>query len=189
VGVLWLPDQDRLTRGERRYLDWGESQGVHTGYKTGRRRPWYVVPGVRTPDLLVPVFGELPKMMLNDAGVVASNSLVAGYWKAPVDPERFLLCWYSSLTRLGIELSVHALGGGVLVVIPGEADAIRMPALPDRPAPVELVRRLGDALVAGDIQAAYRVGDDYLTGAGWASADLDAARGMADLLLSWRVDR
>ncbi|MBV9823106.1 MAG: hypothetical protein JO144_12775, partial [Actinobacteria bacterium] len=122
VGTLWLPDPDRLTRGERRYLEWGESQGVHTGYKTGRRRPWYVVPGVRTPDLLVPVFGELPKLMLNDAGVVASNSLVAGYWKAPVDPDRFLLCWYSSLTRLGIELSVHALGGGVLVVIPGEAD-------------------------------------------------------------------
>jgi adenine-specific DNA-methyltransferase len=189
VGTLWLPDKARLTKGEQRYIEWGQSMGVHTGYKTGRRRPWYVVPGVRVPDLLVPVFGELPKIMVNDSGLVTSNSLVAGYWKQAVDPDRFLLCWYSSVTRLGIELSVHALGGGVLVVIPGEADAIRMPALPAQPAPGELIERLDQALVDGDIQGAYAVGDAYLASAGWATEDLAATKEMADLLLSWRVDR
>ncbi len=189
VGALWLPDKARLTKGEQRYIEQGESDGVHRRYKTRIRRPWFVVPGVRVPDLLVPVFGELPKIMFNDTGVVASNSLVAGYWKQAVDPDAFLLCWYSSVTRLGIELSVHALGGGVLVVIPGEADAIRMPAVPAEPAPVELLERLDQALVDGDIAGAYTVGDAYLAGAGWHRADLEAAKQMADLLLSWRVDR
>ncbi len=189
VGALWLPDEARLTKGEQRYIERGESMGVHTRYKTRIRRQWFVVPGVRVPDLVVPVFGELPKIMLNDTGVVASNSLVAGYWRQDVDPAAFLLCWYSSVTRLGIELSVHALGGGVLVVIPGEADAIRMPALPTRPAPVGLLERLDQALVDGDMQGAYTVGDAYLASLGWTTNDLEATKEMADMLLSWRVDR
>lgn len=186
---LWLPDVDNLTPGELRYIAAGEKVGVHTGFKTRNRRPWYRVPDVRVPDLLLPVFGELPKMMLNEAGLVASNSVLLGFWRQPVDPSTFILAWYSSPTRLGIELSVHSLGGGVLVVVPREADSIRMPRLPELPPRRELLDQLDEALRAKDLPSAYRVGDAYLLEAGWPEDELATARQMADVLRSWRVDR
>lgn len=186
---LWLPDPNELSDGERAYIRHGEAAGVHLGYKTSRRTPWYRVPDVRVPDLLMTVFGELPKLMLNDRGLVGSNSLMLGFWRATVDVQSFLLAWYSSPTRLGIELAVHALGGGVLVVVPREADAVRMPSLPTQPAPQHLLDELDAALRAKDLLAAYRVGDAYLVQSGWKWHELDQAREMADLLLAWRVDR
>lgn len=189
VTKLWVADSEVLTPGELDYIRAGEEQGAHTGFKARNRHPWYCVPDVRVPDLLMPVFGELPKMMLNDSGLVASNSLMLGFFRGDVDATKFLLVWYSSPTRLGIELSVHSLGGGVLVVVPSEADSVRMPHLPDCTPPSALLKQLDAALRAKDLRSAYRVGDEYLEQAGWPKTEIETARKMADYLLTWRVDR
>jgi hypothetical protein len=157
--------------------------------KLRNRKPWYRVPDVRVAGLLMSVFGELPRLMVNDAELVASNSLMLGFWRDEVDADKFLLAWYSSITRLGLELSVHSLGGGCMVVVPSEADGTRMPSLPKIEAPCDLVQELDAALCANDLITAYGVGDAYLESAGWDPEDLKAAAQMADILLSWRVDR
>jgi adenine-specific DNA-methyltransferase len=189
IARLWLPDVSRLTEGEERYVSTGEAAGVHNGYKTSRREPWFVVPGVKVPDLLLQVFGSLPKLMLNDSGLVASNSLLAGYWQNEVSWDAFALSWYSTPTRLGVELAVHSLGGGVLVLVPREADSIRMPIVSDVPPSANAMEALDSCLRARDILGAYEIGDAYLTRCGWSRDLLGAARQMADTLMAWRLNR
>lgn len=123
---LFLPDSDAsaLGDGERRYIKYGENAGIQHRYKCRIRDPWYVTPGVRAPDLLMPVFSDRPILLVNDGGFAVSNSMLAGYIHAD-SAESVAAAWYTSLTLLQIELRVHSLGGGVLVMVPREAGAIR----------------------------------------------------------------
>ena len=66
-------------------------------------------------------------MVLNDGALAASNSLLCGFLRAGYSAEQFAAAWYTSLTLLWCELRVHSLGGGVLVLIPGEVATIRLP--------------------------------------------------------------
>jgi adenine-specific DNA-methyltransferase len=187
--LLWLPDPAALSPGEQKYVAFGEEQRVHRGFKTGQRSPWWGVPGVKIPDIVVPVFGSLPKMMLNDGGFAVSNSIMAAFWRATPRPAQLLACWYTSMTRLGIELAVHSLGGGVLVLVPRECDAILIPRLPAAPPSDAVLDRIDQTLTAGDVAAAYTAGDAYLVANGWRRRDLDEARKLAGELQAWREER
>lgn len=122
---LFLPGA-KLVNGERDYVSHGESLGVTERYKCRIRDPWYVTPYVRTPDVLLPVFTEKPALLVNDAQVAASNSLLCGYLK-DTTAEALASAWFTSLTLLQLELQVHALGGGVMVLVPREAGNVRLP--------------------------------------------------------------
>ena len=123
---LFLPTGDILAPGERSYVKWGEESGVSSRYKCRVRDPWFLVPGIRVPDLVLSVFSERPVLLINDAEHLASNSLLCGFTSGPTSAE-IVTSWYTSLTLLQCELEVHALGGGVMVLIPGEAGNIRLP--------------------------------------------------------------
>jgi len=155
---LYLPpaNKQELTAADHRYIASGEAQGIHKRYKCMVRDPWHVVPGVRVPDVVLSVFAERPALVINDAGFVASNSLLCGYMRKGT-PEGFAAAWYTSLTLLQIELQVHALGGGVMVLIPGEVASIRVPTC--RPTNAHL-RCVESCLAEGDIEAAYQCGDE-----------------------------
>lgn len=183
---LYLPPapKNSLTASERHYIAAGEERGIHRRYKCAVRDPWYVVPGVRVPDLVLSVFAERPVLVVNDAGHVASNSLLCGYLRKGT-PEAFAAAWYTSLTLLQIELQVHALGGGVMVLIPGEVAKIRVPAC----RPTKAHMRCVDAKLArGDIEAAYRCGDEnVLQGQlGLKSREVDDLRAGIEILRHWR---
>jgi hypothetical protein len=67
--TLFLPDASRgLSAAETAYVRLGEELGVHRRYKCAIRDPWFVVPSVDVPDVVLSVFCELPLLMLNDAG-------------------------------------------------------------------------------------------------------------------------
>lgn len=157
---LYVPptSSKELRTSDRQYIAAGEQRGVHRRYKCAVRDPWYVVPGVRVPDLLLSVFAERPVLVINDAGHVASNSLLCGYLRES-SAESVAAAWYTSLTLLQIELQVHALGGGLLVLVPGEIGKIRLPEC--RPSSSHL-KRLNGLLSAGDVQSAYRIGDETI---------------------------
>ena len=64
-------------------------------------------------------------MLLNDGAFYVSNSLLSGFSK--VTNAKELICrWYNSLTLLSIEITIHSLGGGTLVLIPGETDKLEV---------------------------------------------------------------
>jgi hypothetical protein len=155
---LFLPSAERLSASDRRYVAHGEALGVASGYKCRHREPWFVVPDVRTPDLIFPAFTQHPLVLINDAGLAASNSLLCAYMRPEHSRESFVVSWYTSLTALQLELNVHSLGGGVLALAPREVSRMRLApcSLPSSEALDEL-----DALVsAGALSDALRVGDE-----------------------------
>ena len=149
------------------------------------RDPWYVTPGVRVPDVIVPVFTERPAMLANDGGLVASNSLLCGYLRTG-RVESLLSAWFTSLTVLQFELEVHALGGGVLVFVPREAGNLRLPVVPSTAAHIE---RLHELLLSGRIDDAFAAGDDGVLrrrlGLGESACRL--IREAVETLVSWRT--
>lgn len=177
---LWVPSGE-LTPGEERYVSLGEEIGVHHGYKAQKRNPWYKVPGVAAPDIVLSVFSERPLLLINDDHLLASNSLLGGYLHNG-DAEGFAASWYTPLSLLSIGLQVHSLGGGVMIMVPNEASRVRVPA------PSSVRRDLStthDALLAGDMRAAYASGDA-------AVEELVGKRGLAliydgiERLMYWR---
>jgi len=185
-GSLYLPATGSLASGEREYLEEGEAAGVSRRYKCRVREPWFVTPGVRIPDLVVPVFAAAPLLLDNDAGYAASNSLLCGYLRPGVSAASVLARWYTSLTLLQIELEVHSLGGGVRVFVPNEAGAIRLPRR-TRASPRLLER--ADALVrARAVTAAYEAGDGPVLGRqlGLSPDEIGLIRNGIATLEAWR---
>lgn len=178
---LWLPSEP-LTEGERGYAKLGEASEVDRGYKASRRQPWYRVPGVETPDVVLTVFSERPLLLINDAGWAASNSLICGF-STGTSADEFANLWYSPLTLLSVGLQVHSLGGGVMVMVPGEAGRIMMLRKSDRPRHEEKLR---SALALGDLEAAYETGaravEDLVGRDG-----LDLVRRGIESLRYWRI--
>ena len=164
---VWLPIPDKISSGEKRYVEHGVALGFNSGHKTGGRTPWYAIPGVVIPDILLTVFGELPRLLINDSRLPASNSILIGRFKKDFPVDEFLMLWYSSVTRLGIELSVHSLGGGVLVMVPREGDSIMMPKPIGEKVPMLLLKKLKRALQLNEMETAYGIGDEYLLNSGW----------------------
>jgi len=114
-----------INNGEKRYIEYGEKKDIDKKYKCKVRKPWYLVPDLKVPDVVLTVFGDVPKLLVNNGEFFVSNSLLSGFLKAGDDKE--LVCrWYNSLTLLSIETVVHSLGGGTLVLIPGETDKLEI---------------------------------------------------------------
>jgi adenine-specific DNA-methyltransferase len=183
---LFLPPAapSRLGPGERRYIQAGEEAGVDRRFKCCVRNPWYVVPGVKVPDLVLSVFSSVPLLMVNDAGACASNSLLCGYLRDGADAAGVAASWYTSLTLLECELRIHSLGGGVLIIIPGEADKVRLPASTGTAHLAEV-----DALLrAGEVAGAYALGDRYVlrSEVGLSETEVELLREGVDRLRRWR---
>lgn len=183
---LFLPHAAPLTEGERRYIGRGVTEGVAHRYKCRIREPWYVVPGVHVPDLVLSVFSERPVLLLNDARLVVTNSLLCGFVREGTAPA-FVAAWYTSLTLLLCELEVHSLGGGVLVLVPGEVGSVRI--APDVPVPAGHLDELHRRLAAGDPDGAYALGDDLVLRGrlGLGDEDLALLRTGAATLRRWRT--
>jgi hypothetical protein len=122
--------------------------------------------------------------MVNDAGTYASNSLLCGYLRDGADAARVAASWYTSLTLLECELRIHSLGGGVLIIIPGEADKVRLPSA----GGTAHLAEVDVALRTGDIASAYSVGDRHVlrAGAGLSGAEVELLREGVHQLRRWR---
>lgn len=132
--LLHIGKEQMLPKAIRRYIEDGEARNIHRGYKCRTRRPWYSVPHVYLPDaFLTYMSGAMPRLVANDAGVYAPNSLhilrLRPSTQIPSDALPAL--WQTSLTRLSAEIEGHALGGGMLKLEPTEAESVLMPC-PDK---------------------------------------------------------
>jgi hypothetical protein len=130
--LLTIPRRGTLPASIMEYIRHGESSGVDQAYKCRARKPWYHVPHVYRPDaFLTYMTGIAPRLVVNDAGVVAPNTLhiVRMLPLVGVDVMAVAASWRSSLTELSAEIEGHALGGGMLKLEPTEAGRVLL-ALP-----------------------------------------------------------
>ena len=181
IDILWKPVGEELTDGETTYVRYGEAIGVSDRYKCSIRDPWYVVPGVSVPDLIFSVFSDNPLLLVNNGGLVASNSMLCGYLTNSVSAEQLAVGWYSSVAQLFMELEIHSLGGGVLVAVPRELSRVRIPiinsAVPDLQAP----------LMGRDRDRVRAIADAALVDAGFlSSGELDTVQSAISTLQQWR---
>src|SRR5713226_8049639 len=119
-----VPD-DGLSASLRRYLRYGEADGLHLRYKCRIRQFWYSVPHVRIADaFLAYMSGEQPLLIVNAANLVAPNTVHVLRFTRGYEPQPYAASWRSSLTRLSCELEGHALGGGLFKMEPSEAENV-----------------------------------------------------------------
>ena len=182
---LFLPRATAFEKGEASYIRYGEKSGVAAGYKCRIRSPWFIVPYVAPPDIVLSVFSDKPILALNDASLAVSNSFLCGT-VLKGDASTLACRWYNSLTLLECELNVHALGGGVFVMVPREAASVRI--LRNVKASQRLIHQIDSALKSGNVSQAYQCGDDAMlkSAVGISRNEVDLIREGVETLRGWR---
>jgi hypothetical protein len=128
--LLKIDSDAGLPSGLNRYIAIGEAQGLLRGYKCRTRTPWFRVPHVYEPDaFLTYMSGHTPRLVANDAHVVAPNTLhILRFDKrSDLDGHSLAALWRTSLSKLSAEIEGHPLGGGMLKLEPTEAERVLIP--------------------------------------------------------------
>lgn len=190
VGRQDSPSTELETIGA--YLADGERQGIPDRYKCRVRSPWWSVPLPRhgAPDLFLTYFAsEHPRMVLNAAAALHTNTVHGVSVRADVEPAGLAASFFNSLSLLSAELVGRSYGGGVLKLEPSEAERVLIPTLPadageSLPDVDELVR-------AGDLTALLDYVDGWLLidGLGLSATDVAKLRAGGERLRSRRRTR
>ena len=114
--------------GALNYIDYGESIGVNTGYKTSIRDYWYVVPSLKISDALFIRRNNLyPKLIINEANAYTTDTMHRVYLYPNTNIKAFTASYYNSLSLAFTEVSGRSHGGGVLELMPNETERVLLP--------------------------------------------------------------
>ena len=129
VFLLRIPSRVRVPAAVQEYLDTAEGLLARASYKCRNRNPWYTVPDVRRPALVLTYMsGISPALAVNRSGCTCTNALLAVDLRSGLfqngdafSAEGLPEAWGSPVGRLSCEIEGHPLGGGMLKLEPGEA--------------------------------------------------------------------
>lgn len=114
----------------KQYINEGEKQGEHEGYKCRIRDRWYRIPSIWVPDAFFLRRNNLyPKFVLNCCDAVSTDTMHRIKFNDGVEPERIVLSYYNSISFAFTEICGRSYGGGVLEILPGEVGNILVPVL------------------------------------------------------------
>jgi adenine-specific DNA methylase len=196
--LLFRPG-DKPSAAAKRYIAAGEAAKVQLGYKCSNRSPWWRVPLVQRPDLLLTYMNQdRPRLMSNTAGVHLLNSVYGVSLRPELrDLGRELLpaACLNSATLLGAEMVGRAYGGGLLKHEPKEADLLPVPAPATLAAAAKALRRImpqiTTALRGPAAERAVDLVDRAVLeeGLGLARTEIDGLRRARAVLMQRRVSR
>jgi adenine-specific DNA methylase len=147
-------------RSARGHIRAGEERGVHERYKCRIRDPWWALPIPKggAPDLLLTYCSnDHPRLAVNGAGVLNTNTLHGVRTVPDLDPAALAVGFFNSLTLLSAELVGRSYGGGVLKLEPTEAEALLFPPIWSELS--NLLPEVDRAIRARDLQAALDLVD------------------------------
>jgi adenine-specific DNA-methyltransferase len=117
-----------LVPSEREYLEMGERQKVSQRYKCRVREPWYAVPSVWEPDaILLRQAGDMSRLVHLAKKCAATDTIHRVTWHQPSLGRRHTVSFMNTWTLLASELTGRSYGGGVLELMPGEANRLPLP--------------------------------------------------------------
>jgi adenine-specific DNA methylase len=128
--LLVFPPADEMNGhvGLHDYIKYGESIGINNGYKTGIRQDWFVVPSIKISDaLFIRRNNHFPRLILNQAKAYTTDTMHRVSIKQDTDPKAFVASYYNSLSLAFSEIVGRSYGGGVLELMPSEAEKILLP--------------------------------------------------------------
>jgi len=130
VNFLDFPDIPQVKLGKiiNTYLRVGEDKKLHERYKMLRRKHWYHVPSLWASEgLFIKRSHLFPKMLVNEAGVLATDSFYRMETKDDYSIKKVVFSFYNSMTFVLAELEGRYYGGGVLELTPNEFKHLFIP--------------------------------------------------------------
>ncbi|MBK8371990.1 MAG: class I SAM-dependent methyltransferase [Saprospiraceae bacterium] len=128
--LLVFPENKHLNKknGAIKYIAHGESLGIHKGYKTSIRNDWFVVPSLKISDaLFIRRNNQYPRLIINEAEAYTTDTMHRVFVKPNSDIKALTASYYNSLSLAFTEVSGRSHGGGVLELMPNEAERILLP--------------------------------------------------------------
>jgi len=149
---------------------------------------------VYQPDgFLTYMSGDVPRLVANDAGVVAPNTLhiLRVHPGTQIGSDGIAALWQTSLTHLSVEIEGHALGGGMLKLEPSEAEQVLLPFLARKDKLEALVVELDQIARSRGAEACSQHADQTLLRheLGLSAADVRLLYSSARLLRERRLSR
>jgi len=135
--LLVFSDSKNLNKenGAVKYIAYGESIGINKGYKTSIREDWFVVPSLKISDALFIRRNNLyPRLIINQAHAYTTDTMHRVYVKPETNIEAFTASYYNSISLAFTEVCGRSHGGGVLELMPNEAERILLPYHKDNAA-------------------------------------------------------
>lgn len=140
------------------YIAAGEAAGVHTGYKCGIRREWWVVPSVSTPEaFMLRQISTHPRIIANQTNATSTDTVHRVRLSSGVSAEKLAVAAFNSVTFAMSEILGRSYGGGVLELEPSEAEALPVPN-PEM-VPDSLIEQVDELVRNGNIEAALDLVD------------------------------
>lgn len=119
---------EKLPQRLQQRLAEGVEKGIAGRYKCRNREPWYAVPSVWAADaLLLRQAGEVPKIAHLEKRCTSTDTIHRIRWKDPTLSKRHTAGFLNSWTLLACEIMGRSYGGGVLELMPSEANNIPLP--------------------------------------------------------------
>lgn len=147
--------KQKLSASVKSYIQYGEEEGFHTGYKCSIRDQWYSVPSLWVPDaFFFRQIYDFPRVVLNKTKGTSTDTVHRMRCFAPV--KQITSSLYTHLTAASAEIEGRSYGGGVLELEPNEARRLLIPRDLEGALPIEecdhLIRagRLQDILDEND---------------------------------------
>jgi adenine-specific DNA-methyltransferase len=150
----------------KKYIQDGETNRQHEGYKCSIRDRWYIVPSIWIPDAFFLRRNNLyPKFVLNKCDAVSTDTMHRMKFNDNVEADNVLLSYYNSVSFAFTEICGRSYGGGVLEILPGEMGNIVLPKVENIDATLKrrLLKHVDDIVRKNmDIELALDVVDREL---------------------------
>jgi adenine-specific DNA methylase len=143
------------------YIEAGEQEGVHEGYKCSIRKKWWVVPSTWAPDaFLLRQIYDHPRIVANETGATSTDTVHRVRMLNGTPPIKLAAASINSMTFAFSEVLGRSYGGGVLELEPREAESLPVPD-PKKLAMSD-VKRIDKLMRQGELTAALDYADAKL---------------------------
>lgn len=131
--LLFIPPNlpfEELPAECKKYIEYGESQKSHLGYKCRIRKRWYITPSIWVPEAFaLRQINDFPKLILNENGASATDTIHRVRFKTDHNRKFIITSFLNSLTFAFSEITGRSYGGGVMTFEPTEIEELPLPVL------------------------------------------------------------